>query len=521
VSEDTTAMPTKAQLKRTLRGLQERLAAHPMDLDARMRVARTYRLLEQKKDAIAHYRTVARYLSLAGRPLQAVAVLKELLQIAPKHEETLLFLAKLYARTRAADATNTGRVAVPILDDNASAMALPGGMPLTSTGIWRAIRPEATDLYAVVKDSDDAGAVVRPSDIDAELHKYSDEGDEDEDALEVSDQFILEAMSQEGDAEDADDEIDEDDATQEEPPVRELDDQVLLEVLNEKQLVLPRVPLLSSLPVSAFVELSHSMEFRRKAPGEYIFEEGEKADSLLVIIRGDVHVVRKPTESQPERELSRLGEGELIGLFALMMHEVRTASVRAATDVEYFEVHRDALDALVERFPEVKESLAQLFRERLLLNILCALPFFSELPSSQREDMAKRFIDKKYDKGDDLFVQGTDIDGLWVILEGEARVERETTMPGISTKALLHPGDFVGSLAGSREEDTQLGATALTSVRAALFPQRELRQLARDNKRFAAFSAVLDEEGLLLSPNVYAGNGRIPGRLTELRKVFG
>jgi hypothetical protein len=105
--------PTRAQLKKNLKALRARLDERPMDLDARMRMARTHRLLGDDRQAINHYRSVARYLSLSGQPLGAIAVLKELLLVDPGHEETLLFLAKLYARTRSADATNTGRVAVP------------------------------------------------------------------------------------------------------------------------------------------------------------------------------------------------------------------------------------------------------------------------------------------------------------------------------------------------------------------------------------------------------------------------
>ena len=78
-------MPSKGELKRNLKALKDRLDERPMDLDARMRTARTYRLLERGPDAVAHYAAVARYLSLAGHPLQAIAVLKELLQVDPQH----------------------------------------------------------------------------------------------------------------------------------------------------------------------------------------------------------------------------------------------------------------------------------------------------------------------------------------------------------------------------------------------------------------------------------------------------
>ena len=113
--------PSKSELRKNLKQLKMILLEKPLDLDARVRVARTLRLLGKSRDAIQHYRAVARYLALAGQPLQAIAVLKELLQVDPKHEETLMFLAKIYARTRGSVASNMGRVAVPIADNESPA----------------------------------------------------------------------------------------------------------------------------------------------------------------------------------------------------------------------------------------------------------------------------------------------------------------------------------------------------------------------------------------------------------------
>ena len=53
-------MPSRGELKRNLKLLKERLELRPMDLDARMRTARTYRLLGDGNDAVAHYGAVAR-----------------------------------------------------------------------------------------------------------------------------------------------------------------------------------------------------------------------------------------------------------------------------------------------------------------------------------------------------------------------------------------------------------------------------------------------------------------------------
>ena len=55
LSRRMATMPSKSELRRNLKQLHERLDENPMDLDARMRVARTFRLLSKGGDAVKHY----------------------------------------------------------------------------------------------------------------------------------------------------------------------------------------------------------------------------------------------------------------------------------------------------------------------------------------------------------------------------------------------------------------------------------------------------------------------------------
>ena len=64
--------PTRRELRKNLKELRAILEERPMDLDARMRVARTFRLMNDTNEAINHYQQVARYLSLAGKPIMAI-----------------------------------------------------------------------------------------------------------------------------------------------------------------------------------------------------------------------------------------------------------------------------------------------------------------------------------------------------------------------------------------------------------------------------------------------------------------
>ena len=373
-------MPSRGELKRNLKLLKERLELRPMDLDARMRTARTYRLLGDGNDAVAHYGAVARYLSLAGHPQQAVAVLKELLQVDSRHEETLLFLAKLYARTRAADAGHrSGRVAVAIADDpvvsgDAAVEPLVEGLPHTATGIWRAIRPAVVDDLSGIKDVDEVGAVIDNDDENSnDVEDHAKEIDEaDVDALDTS----FEAA------------------------------------------VLARVPLFSSLDAEAFATLSQSMVLLTAEPDEVLFAEGDPGDSCLVIARGEAVVTRRMQDGVIV-ERSRLHSGDVAGVFALVQAEVRQATLTAVDNVEYFEVDRAAVETLLEAHPQARAALVGFIRERLIETLFLDVPLCAVLSHAARVELRERLVDKSFEADDEILSAYTDTDGWWIVLDGE------------------------------------------------------------------------------------------------------
>lgn len=519
------SMPTKSELKKNLKALKGRLERRPMDLDARMRMARTHRLLGDKKQAVAHYRSVARYLSLAGQPLQAIAVLKELLQVDPKHEETLLFLAKLYARTRVSEGQARGRVAVPIADPPTGPIALPEGLPPSASGLWNAIRPMATDVFTVVHEADEVGAEVGGDDEDLSI---ASELRELEDTLDLDEDDIVEESR-------ADDGPFLDDATavarpsarapgadptrSEDPFEGALDasddEYEILGMLSTEDILLPQVPLFSSLPPEAFVDLGHAMVFHRAQEGTVIFEEGDPGDSFIVISRGRARASRV-VEGGEEIELMQLGDGDFAGLFALLAAQQRNARLTALTYLEYFEIDRLAVDQLIEKHPQVRAALAHFFRERLLLNLLAALPCFSTLSASERQDLSRRFKNKAHEPEDELFYQGFEHDGLWVLLEGKVRVGKEGEPPELT----LVPGDFVGSFAASDDGEAELGAIADEKCVVALLSHKAFNDVLKVHPDLVGVRRAFEETGLMISEHVFAGNGRLPGRLVNLKRVF-
>lgn len=67
------------------------------------------------------------------------------------------------------------------------------------------------------------------------------------------------------------------------------------------------------------------------AEGEYIIREGEVGDCMYVIQSGDVEVVQR--RGHEEFCLAVLSAGDFFGEMALFEREVRSASVRAITEV--------------------------------------------------------------------------------------------------------------------------------------------------------------------------------------------
>jgi len=501
-----TTMPTRAQLKRNLGALIERLEQKPMDLDARMRVARTYRLLNDKKNAVAHYRTVARYLSLSAQPLQAIAVLKELLQVDAKHEETLLFLAKLYARSGLVEG-GRARVATPILDPHAGgALALPEGMPGSATGIWRAIRARSTDVHAAVSTAtheiplDDASLAEEMRSLDGELSI------DEEDVIDEREASIPPVHAR---------------ATETSEPfslVPDADGFEILGALTTEDILLPQVPLFSSLSPASFVELGNAMVFHRRKAGDVVFRQGEPGDSCVVVSKGTLRAVRTGPDGAAV-DLMTLGEGDIAGVFALMASERRQATLVADTDAEIFEIDRLAVRALVEKHPRVEQELLTFFKERLILNLLASLPHFQKRSPDERQALAARFVDRVYEPDDELFYEGAARAGLWLLVEGAVTVTSE----GKGTVAHLVSGDFIGSIAGTGETDddaareqAELTAVAKKRTVACLLTHKDVEDALADAGDRTALVARFTDADMMLSPHVFAGNARIAGNLSRL-----
>lgn len=92
---------------------------------------------------------------------------------------------------------------------------------------------------------------------------------------------------------------------------------------------------------------------------------------------------------------------------------------------------------------------------------------------------------REYKAGECLFREGTELCGLWILLEGRARVSKNASGAQV-LMSILVPGATMGAsclfVDGAR---TVTHVEAVTACRTAAFPDEKVRQLMRDNFQIA------------------------------------
>jgi NTE family protein len=125
---------------------------------------------------------------------------------------------------------------------------------------------------------------------------------------------------------------------------------------------LAKVPIFAPLPDGIRETLAARARPIRVRAGQWLFREGDPADSLFVIRAGKLEVV---SEGAEERILRDLGRGSALGELALLTSSRRSASVRAARDSDLISVAREDFERLLSEAPELSLALARVLGSQL------------------------------------------------------------------------------------------------------------------------------------------------------------
>lgn len=123
------------------------------------------------------------------------------------------------------------------------------------------------------------------------------------------------------------------------------------------------VPLFSSLADANLRQLASAVTKQRAPAGKVLCREGERGEQMYVILSGAVSL-RKRSEGH-EVELGQLESGAHFGEMALIGDAPRTATIVAATDIEYLAIDRETLMRVIASYPSVALEILKGYNARL------------------------------------------------------------------------------------------------------------------------------------------------------------
>jgi len=108
---------------------------------------------------------------------------------------------------------------------------------------------------------------------------------------------------------------------------------------------LREIGLFGALSDEVLEHLSKNLQQRREAPGTTIFQEGDAAHDMFVVLDGEVEVLKKSRRGRVQR-VAILGPNDAFGEMSIIDVQPRSATVRALAPTRLLRIAAEDLDAL-------------------------------------------------------------------------------------------------------------------------------------------------------------------------------
>lgn len=128
---------------------------------------------------------------------------------------------------------------------------------------------------------------------------------------------------------------------------------------------LTRLPLFRAMSATRLSALEKTVELRRFRKGETLFNEGQPAESVWLIQRGWVYLVRRTPQGTPVTICTVTPEEVLCGFSAVFSQRAYYASAVAATDTTAIRVPRTEFAHLLRERPGFAERILGIYHARM------------------------------------------------------------------------------------------------------------------------------------------------------------
>jgi CRP/FNR family transcriptional regulator, cyclic AMP receptor protein len=158
--------------------------------------------------------------------------------------------------------------------------------------------------------------------------------------------------------------------------------------------VLANAGLFQGIDPAAAEAVAAQLEYFDAPRGSTVFREGERGDSLYIVLAGKVKLGRRSPDGR-ENLVAIMGPSDQFGELSLFDPGPRTVTATVVTDARLAKMPKQALRDWITRYPEIAERLLHVIARRLRrTNNMLADMIFTDVPGRVAKallQLAQRF----------------------------------------------------------------------------------------------------------------------------------
>jgi CRP-like cAMP-binding protein len=232
------------------------------------------------------------------------------------------------------------------------------------------------------------------------------------------------------------------------------------------------LPMFEDVPADVLGELAGRVQLRSFSNGQPVVRQGERATAFYVVRKGVLRVVEEdPATGEEIRTLRSLGRGESFGEVGVAEAAPRTATVRAAGDVEVFEIDKGTFGELLADNLQAP-SFAPTIQATAELRKMAS---FAHLETDELVELVQLGKWVNVAPNETIMEQGEEGDDFFAISSGQVQVIQDSRQ--VRT---LGPGDHFGEIALLLDVPRTATVRAITPVRAFRLEREGFDKLVRD-----------------------------------------
>lgn len=210
---------------------------------------------------------------------------------------------------------------------------------------------------------------------------------------------------------------------------------------------LKSLPVLSEFDHKALGDLASEVSWVKISAGATLFDEGEDADSMYIVVSGRLEVV--VSHNMQQSVVGELHPGSAVGETALLIGGRRNAGVRAVQDCRLLMLGRDNFNAIVKKHKGIRKLLLELVLHRLRrtqwMNILAG--YFGEIDDEIHAFLKTRFEWVHVKRNSALFREGDAGDSLYILVNGLMQALNTDESGNRKVIGRITQGEIVGEMA--------------------------------------------------------------------------